>query len=269
MNATILSNIANLSYENEDTFRSKITIYTQPNNIHFFDASVNGFSDAQMYTLEYDNVIVFSIRGTSTLHDLITDIYTHKKLFHDIQFCNYVDQQKYKNMRVHSGFLQQYNTVKFNILAHIFKRLWADQTKQLHIILTSHSLGAGIAVLVAATLKAHFGEKVYIENWLFGCPRVGNNTFMNFYNDNIDKTFLYVCKNDIVTKIPKIGYSHFKNKIILGDPTKASFCSRIFGTINDHFMDNYITHINQNTIYNIYHSNNILLDNNNNLIISD
>lgn len=243
MNPSVLSHIAALSYENETDFRQKILQYTQPNAIHFFDASVNNLSDAQMYTLEYDDKLIFTIRGTSSFKDGLTDILVKKKLFEDVQYSNYVDQKKYKNIRVHSGFLQQYNTVKFNILAQIFKRLWTDTTKQVRIILTSHSLGAAIASLVAATVKAHFGYRVLVENITFGCPRVGNKSFVNFYEQNIDVSHRYINCNDIVTKMPKIGFSNFTNKIVLGHPEKSCCFRRKVGTINDHYMINYIRYL--------------------------
>ncbi len=243
MNGFILSNIARLSYEDENTFRTEIVKYTNPDKIYFFDAKINNFSDAQIYILKYNNYLVFSVRGTSSKSDMLTDANIFKDLFQDVQYCNYVDQKKYKNIKVHSGFLNQYNTIKFCVLAEVFQYIWKNKTEQpLKLYLTSHSLGAAISTLLATCLKAHFGNKIYIENWSFGCPRVGNSTFNKYYNDNIDKTFRFINKNDIVTRIPRIGYNKFKDFIQLGKPNNSNYLEKIIGSVNDHSMDNYCSY---------------------------
>jgi hypothetical protein len=149
-----------------------------------------------------------------------------------------------------------------------------EKIEPVKVIFTSHSLGAAISTLAAATLKAQFTTNVAIENWTFGCPRVGNKMFVKYYNDNVDKTFRYVCGNDIITKIPKIGFVAFKDIIHLIDENgesrtivsvasgkstnkskkskaKANFeslkkkLSKIFGNASDHAMGEYIRRINK------------------------
>ncbi len=244
MNGYILSNIARLSYENEETFRKEIVNYTNPTSIQFFDAAVNKFSDAQLYILHFNDCIVFSVRGTSSKSDMLTDANFLKDTFQDVQYCNYVDQKKYPNIKVHSGFLNQYNTVKFCVLADVFKSLWESKELPVKIYLTSHSLGAAISTLLAACLKAHFGNKVYVENWTFGCPRVGNTTFNHFYNDHVDKTYRHICKNDLVPRIPRIGYSKFEEFIQLGDPKngKCICLESLIGSVEDHSIVNYCSY---------------------------
>lgn len=297
MNASSLSYIAKLSYCNEREFRENLKVMSPtipaPNHIHYFDAAINGYSDAQMYVLTYDDCIVFTVRGSSSIYDAITDLYTQKKLFQDVQYSNYVDGKIYKKIKVHAGFLSQYNTVKFNIIANVFEKLWnnkslakkqdQEQEKEkdkeptkvapVKVIFTSHSLGAALSTLAAATLKAQFTNNVTIENWTFGCPRVGNKMFVKYYNENVDKTFRYVCGDDIITKIPKIGFVAFKDIIHLtdenGEPrtivsvasgrvTKSKSkslkakmtnlkkkLSKIFGNSHDHDMSEYIRRINK------------------------
>lgn len=268
MDGYILSNIARLAYENEETFRREIVNYTQPEKIHFFDASVNNFSDAQLYILKYSNYLVFSVRGTSSKKDMLTDANLFKDLFQDIQYCNYVDSKKYKGIKVHSGFLNQYNTIKFCVLADVFQYLWDKKDSiPIKIYLTSHSLGAAISTLLASCLKAHFGNKIYIENWLFGCPRVGNSSFNKFYNDNIDKTYRFINKNDLVTRIPRLGYSKFDAYIQLGNLKDCSMFQKLFGSIEDHSMDNYCSYFTHDFLNKacqtdeIVHLNNIVVNN--------
>jgi predicted lipase len=241
MNIIDYAKIAKLSYESEDVFKKKITKITNPTNVHFVDAGVNGYSDAQMYVLEYQDKLLFTVRGTSSIKDIITDIGIVKTLFEDVQYSNNINNDKYKEIRVHSGFHHQYNTLKFCVIANIFKRIWdIKYPKPIKIYFTSHSLGAAISSLLAATLKAHFGSKVHVSNYAFGCPKVGNSSFLEFYNDNIDKTYRYVNNNDIVTRLPKIVYAEYNDIIQLGKPNKGDIIDQNLGNISDHSIDNYI-----------------------------
>ena len=260
MEPIILAEIANLSYENESTFKTDIIKFTKPIDVLFFSAYDSYSVDAQIYALEYENEIIFSVRGTSSKSDILSDLYTMKQKFSDVifpmpaLFDNKNSKHNHKNIMVHSGFLQQYKALKFFVLSNVFKQIWnnalnnnkksGDETNinitPVKITFTSHSLGAAVSVLLSSLIKSHFGNKVYIVNHLFGCPKIGNKSFVNFYNDTIDETYRYVNKNDIVTRIPKINYKTTKNRIILNNPSNANWFNRIFGNIKDHSMKKYI-----------------------------
>jgi hypothetical protein len=281
----ILCNIAKLSYFDENKFKNSIHEYSRPSEINFYDGAIHEDSDAQMYTLVYPDKIIFSIRGTSYLQDRLIDINIRKTLFQDIQ---YTLQSKNKKIKVHKGFLSQFNIVKFRIISYIFSAMWGNKcynpiTNKIHVIFTSHSLGSAISTLASTLLKCHFGDKLFVENWTFGCPLVGNSNFMNYYNNNIDVCMRYIYEDDIVTKIPRIGFKNFTNYIKLKNrekplkPHKITKCcfmtiksiKNIFGDINDHYIDNYIRALNiDKNISNIKHVNfkDILdnIENNNN-----
>lgn len=243
-----MANIAKLSYFDEDKFKEEIIQFTKPDDIYFYDASIDGYSDAQLYTLIYKDKIIFSVRGTSSIKDAVTDIKFTKRIFQDVQYT--VNKNKYKNIKVHKGFLSQFNTIKFRIISYVFAALWGNkcknpETDKIHIIFTSHSLGAAISTLASSMLKAHFNDKVFVENWTFGCPRVGNNSFIKYYEDNVDMSYIYIYGNDIVTKIPKIGFKTFNKCIFLKDtfenpPWFIKKLNFYFGEVDDHFIDNYI-----------------------------
>ena len=237
-----IANIANLSYENETTFKNEISKYKNcipPNNISFFNAYETYDVDSQIYSIEYPNKIIFSIRGTSSKSDILSDLYVFKKKFSDV--INPQNKKIYKNIKVHSGFLQQYNSVKFFTITNILKQISNNKSQEkINVIFTSHSLGAAVSVLLSTLLKTHFGDKLYITNYLFGCPKIGNNDFIRYYNDIIDETYRYVYKNDIVPRIPKINYKTTKNRILLGNPNNSNCFNQIFGNINDHSMLKYV-----------------------------
>lgn len=237
-----ISIIANLSYNDEKTFKNKINEYINDinvNNISYYNACEIYDIDAQMFMIEYKDTIIFSVRGTSSKSDILSDLYVFKKKFSDI--ITQKNKKIYKNIKVHSGFLQQYNSVKFFTITNVLKKIFINQSNdKINVIFTSHSLGAAVSVLLSSLLKTHFGEKIKIINYLFGCPKIGNKDFVRYYNDVIDETYRYVYKNDIVPRIPKINYKTTKNRIILGDQKKANWCNQIFGNINDHSMIKYI-----------------------------
>jgi len=254
MEPITLAQIANLSYENEYNFKRCIIKYTNPIDVLFFNAYDSYSIDAQIYALEYENELIFSVRGTSSKSDVLSDLYTIKQKFSDVIFPVLFDNKNakhnHKNIMVHSGFLKQYKALKFFVLSNVFKQIWNNATKKsegettninpIKITFTSHSLGAAVSVLLSSLIKSHFGNKVYIVNHLFGCPKIGNKSFVNFYNDIIDETYRYVNKNDIVARIPKINYKTTKNRIILNDPSNANWFNRTFGNIKDHSMQKYI-----------------------------
>lgn len=246
-----LSKIAELSYESESIFREKINTYIEnkllemPINICFFNACETTSIDAQIYSIQYSDKIIFSVRGTSSKKDFLSDLYVFKKKFSDV---NVSTQKNIKNMKVHSGFLEQYNSLKFFTISNIFKIIWNQshnktEDQSIKIIFTSHSLGAAVSILLSTLLKSHFGSKIYIINYLFGCPKVGNKIFVDYYNNIIDETYRYVNQNDIIPRIPKINYKTTKNRIILGDPKNVNFFTRFLGSINDHPIKQYINRL--------------------------
>lgn len=252
--------IARLSYSNENEFKNDILKYLPKdinidisNNIDFFDAQKDYSIDAQIYTIElnenHEKTIIFSVRGTSSKKDILSDIYVYKRKFGDILMSkNNSNKYKYKNIKVHSGFLKQYNSLKFFVIQKIIKCMQINNignnvtNKPIKIIFTSHSLGAAVSVLLSTLLKYIFGNKVYVINYLFGCPKIGNSGFVNLYNDIIDETYRYVNKNDMISRIPKINYKTTKNRIIIGEKTMKKACCfhKIIGNAEDHFMKSYI-----------------------------
>jgi hypothetical protein len=277
-----LAEIAKLSYCDENEFKKSISNYLPndmnldvSNNIEFFDALQDYSIDAQIYTIELnknnENVIIFSVRGTSSNKDILSDLYVSKKKFGDILMSKNKTNIKYKNIKVHSGFLNQYNSLKFYVIQKLLKNIQNSNVfnnsnnsqfcdnhntninilnKPIKIIFTSHSLGAAVSVLLSTLLKYLFGNKVYIINYLFGCPKIGNSGFVNLYNDIIDETYRYVNKNDIISRIPKINYKTTKNRIIIGDKMmKKTHCfHKIIGNVEDHFMKSYIDQLNNEII---------------------
>ena len=218
-----LSQLASLSYEDENKFRESIT---DTQDITFYS-----IRETQFYVLEYENLTIITIRGTSNFRDGLSDIYVSKSNFDDV---------KNENIYVHNGFLTQYNFVKLIIFDIVVKK-----PNKHKIIFTSHSLGASISTLLSTMLKTYFKDNIIVENITFGCPKIGNTAFVDYYSSIIDKSLNYQYNNDIITMIPKIGYTKFKNIIHLENGTH-SFIHNTFGNIEDHHIDNYVNYFKNN-----------------------
>ena len=54
----------------------------------------------------------------------------------------------------------------------------------------------------------------------------------------------YVLGNDIITRIPRLNYTHVGGERHLGNPSSTSYIRRYIGDIRDHFIDSYIHALN-------------------------
>jgi hypothetical protein len=131
---------------------------------------------------------------------------------------------------VHSGFLKGARKIVKNLLPFV--------SKEVPVIVTGHSLGAAMGLIVANMLKKR-GYNV-VEYVGFACPRVF--VFDKFGRDERDIKFprtIYRYENDIVTQVPlwfPFGYHHVLPLTGIGTPPKWYHLPSIL----DHSMDNYL-----------------------------
>lgn len=129
---------------------------------------------------------------------------------------------------VHRGFLNN----AFRIMALVLNKVDTSQS----LIITGHSLGAATAVLLGVTLKL-WGFNVQ-EIITFGCPRVGNQQFSDYYASLSIPTIHYVNGNDIVPSTPPwlLGFRTLPGlRVVL--PSK-----KMFRFISDHKISSYLKH---------------------------
>lgn len=136
----------------------------------------------------YVNQTAVVIRGTATIYDGLTD-------------ANFSVDQGPNGHFVHAGF----NRVFKSMIDQLNTAL-TGHDEPLHIV--GHSLGGGIANLVAASLLSN-GRRNF-ELYTFGCPRVG----LRGFNDTLirglgtAKIHRVYNINDPVPKVPLYPYAH-------------------------------------------------------------
>ncbi len=115
-------------------------------------------------------------------------------------------------IKVHTGFISTY---KSHSVRGKIREFVNENIKKIYV--TGHSYGAALAILCAIDLRCNFPHKDY-EVVVFGCPRVGNKAFKNFYNLRLFKTLRVEHRRDIVPKVPFafLGYRHVGAKIKIG-----------------------------------------------------
>lgn len=190
INAVWLGKAASLAYKDgPDIHKVLQTENWEFPNFHFFDKD-----GTQAFIMGNDDTIVIAFRGTqpNCLRDWMTDFQ-----------CALVKREGLPG-RVHRGFSNSLDHVWADLLAKVKEFQDAEQP----ILITGHSLGAALATLAAAKLKA---MAIPVNGlYTFGSPRVGDANFVKTYKSFNIPTFRFVNNNDVVTRVaPRtFGYGH-------------------------------------------------------------
>ncbi|GAB4384667.1 MAG: lipase family protein [Elainellaceae cyanobacterium] len=135
--------------------------------------------------------------------------------------------------KMHSGFSAAYMSVRKQIHEYLSTHDAATVTT------TGHSLGGALATLCAVDVQYNFADKVAIDVYTFGSPRVGNDGFRDSFNRRVPDSFRFVYGMDIVAALPRPwqGYRHVDKEYRLGPRFSINFLSQRF---KDHEISNYV-----------------------------
>ena len=196
-------------------------------NVIFTETS----NDAEMYTLVLPHTVVFVCRGTESVVDIGIDLMVLKTKWREIP-----------GAKIHRGFVRQFMSLRDTIYKYVqqFAEFAEDSLKSVTFV--GHSLGGALATIGAAFTKKAYPH-LYVDCITFGSPRVGNRVFAEFFNSQVDHHARFVHGDDIVTKIPRINYTHVGNERRLSSAIHRGCFSRFIGNIGDHFMERYIAAI--------------------------
>jgi len=201
-------------------------------------------TDTQGFTALSSDTLYIVWRGSSSPKDFLKDAQVKK--------VNFVEPGE----KVHNGFYTAFESVKEDLYSSINFILSKKLDKIKSVVICGHSLGAALTVISSYMICKDFPQIAHlVKNVTIGCPRVGNSTFKDNYNKLVPKSIRIVNDKDLVTRIPKIGFTHINEGITLNEKgeviTYSSinpfrhvveiFISDVSGeAIKDHMVDNYL-----------------------------
>lgn len=187
-------NLSSIAYCSEDIVKDKcdqlhinlISTFWNP------DTSTFGYFG---YDLKHDHHVL-SFEGTQDVNDFIIDL----------QIAKLIPYKSHPTAKVHSGFWKAYKSIS----SELFPLLKGID----HLVITGHSLGAGISTICALDIV----EELSIQNitiTTFGSPRVGNNDYAELFNQNVPNSFRVTHGQDPVVHLPPVllGFEHVSNEI--------------------------------------------------------
>lgn len=201
-------------------------------------------TDTQGFTALSSDTLYIVWRGSSSPKDFLKDAQVKK--------VNFVQPGE----KVHNGFYTAFESVKEDLYSSINFILSKKLDKIKSVVICGHSLGAALTVISSYMICKDFPQIAHlVKNVTIGCPRVGNSTFKDNYNKLVPKSIRIVNDKDLVTRIPKIGYTHINEGITLNEKGEVItyslinpfrhvveiFISDVSGeAIKDHMVDNYL-----------------------------
>lgn len=158
-------------------------------------------------------VVVFA--GSESILDWLTDA----KIAH----------VPWYEFKVHKGFFEEFSKVIPQVVD-----LLKTYSKGADIIVTGHSLGAALASFVSYELaRAHGIPTTCIS---FESPRWTNFWGARSFNKYVPDSVRIQHHNDLVCRVPKIGYYHVSRLVRIGDDGRIIKFSGILGAF-EHFIE--------------------------------
>ena len=220
-------------------------------------------NDCQAYACHYKDSLAIVFRGTESFRDILTDI-NMIRVRMDLPYVAEDDRPK-----VHWGFLRQFRTIEDQVRDHIDNYLKEAENEAgdnyinvepKKIIFSGHSLGGALSSL-AAVQFGHEYPDIPIKCITFGSPRVGNSSFVKYFDDCVEESHRFVNEDDPVPMGPTpIRFRHVKggrwiddDRLLLQKPVMRSLTFfknlilSLFGfshnPISDHSCNKYLKFI--------------------------
>ncbi|KAJ6609795.1 alpha/beta-hydrolase [Mycena sp. CBHHK59/15] len=126
-----------------------------------------------------------------------------------------------QNVQVHSGFQKTFERTADGLLAGVMAEMASTGVSK--VVVTGHSLGAALATMTGAMIKAAVDPSVEVTVTTFGLPRGGNQQWADFLDSNVGVTFVSN-QNDPVPTVPPrfLGFRHSSGEIHIADATQTN-----------------------------------------------
>jgi len=152
-------------------------------NCDKYQVEYHGHAGADAYTLEDAENIIIACRGTEV------------KQLSDVKADVSIGKTKTPHGKLHIGFNHYVDKIWHLILPKV-----RNTEKQVWV--TGHSLGAAMATIITYRLATDDALPTPAGLFTYGSPRVGDRTFINYFNTLPVPHHRWVNDGDIVTKIP-------------------------------------------------------------------
>ena len=201
--------------------------------------------DANMYSMVYKSTnesasLILAFRGTDSVVDALCDINLAKARFRGTDIPS--------NVRVHAGFNDQWKALQPQCNA-VVEAFVADHPG-LDIICTGHSMGSSVGSLAAlyyasSAKTLDVASQPAVRFTGLGCPRVGNQAFVDLFQNRVQLRVRIANGEDPVCKLPpaQLEYSHFDYELHIGGPDEHP-CVADFLDLADHDYNAYVKGMN-------------------------
>ncbi|MGK7889541.1 MAG: hypothetical protein AB4042_09415 [Leptolyngbyaceae cyanobacterium] len=209
----LVSGLAYLKFEQDDSLKKIVREQAQEWGFktQFFNQSLTDAEDSERYAndgeaiaLIDDQTIIIGFRGTEQKWRewFFTNFNLGKVTFPEGKSPNPFQFLTGRGKQVHAGFYRLFDAMWHGTVGNPgIRDLLKGTNKQ--VWLTGHSLGGAIAVLTAAICQQ---ESIPVAGvYTYGQPKVGNQNFTQSLNFDL---FRLVNNNDIITRVPNLGYDH-------------------------------------------------------------
>ncbi|KAH6655776.1 Alpha/Beta hydrolase protein [Truncatella angustata] len=173
-----------------------------PDNATTFATFSGAISDISGYIAinEYMSNIVIAVRGSSDLHNWITNL-------------RFLQTGCYwgSDCRVHEGFQQAYQDILNDNFYESLRQAIEDYPSY-NITVTGHSLGGAVATLLGVYAREEFPDVGAIDIYTYGSPRVGNLPLLTYvHNQPGGREYRLTHFDDVFPRLPPmsyLGYAH-------------------------------------------------------------
>lgn len=211
---------------------------------YFSNITYYGHKGADAYVLENDTDMVIVCRGTEV------------KQISDIKADLSISKTTTAHGKLHIGFNHYVDKIWISILSRGVDAKKANKK----VWFTGHSLGAAMATIMAYRFANYDMVPTPSGLFTYGSPRVGDRTFINYFNTLPFEHHRWVNDGDVVTKIPfaplfyhcgtmhhidskgnvVLNYERTFNPLrLLGLTSPRALLNMVIGDVKDHGSDNY------------------------------
>jgi predicted lipase len=186
---------------------------------------IGNTTDTEVLVADNPEKLIISFSGSESVVDWKQNL--------DFKLVNY-----YKQAKVHSGFLECFESVKHQVFEFLTDK---------PICCVGHSLGGAIATIMATYIKSVYPQRL-VTSITFGSPKPGNQEFAELYQSLNIPTYRIVNSIDIVPSLPRWWqgqYKHVCEPKYIGTNINKSQQLLNADKIKSHYISSYVATLNE------------------------